>query len=79
MSKNRIPIDFNFEGRKYEGYINPMQIDVKAHLPRLFHVMLNTVDYGYIRYMDKKWALDIDKPQPFANLIGETISAWYEK
>jgi hypothetical protein len=78
MSNNQIPIVFNFEGRKYEGYILPMQIDKRRHQPRLFHIMLNTIDFGYIKYLDKQWLLDNSRPQTLANLIGDHILAWSE-
>ncbi len=71
-----VPLDFEFQKKKYSGFAVPMMASCNGSCHDL-DVTLNDKHIGILRSTTKGWRMTNVKPQGFVNMIGAAVDAWY--
>jgi hypothetical protein len=75
---NRFPIQFTYDGVRYNGEIKPLQTGLQHRIPTAFQVILNNAYYGLVRRKGADWETDSPKCAIMVDVIGNQIYDWYE-
>ncbi|HTR31345.1 MAG TPA: hypothetical protein VMH27_18865 [Puia sp.] len=75
---NKFPIAFRYDGKQYNGKIQPLQTGLQQGLPTIFQVFLNNVYCGLVRRRGVEWETDSPKCAIMVDVIGNHIYDWYE-
>ena len=75
---NKFPISFYFDGKQYDGQIQPLSIGVQNRIPTNFQVFLNHVYYGLVKRKGDDWETDSPKCAIMVKTIANHIYDRYE-
>ena len=75
---NKFPIHFNFDGKQYNGEIQPLLSGAQQRKPTAFQVFLDHVYCGLIKKRGEEWETDSPKCAILVNPLRRQIEDWYE-
>jgi len=75
---NKFSIDFFYDGRHYQGQVQPLQAGVQNRIPTSFQVFFNNMYYGLVKRRGTSWETDSPKCAIMVDKIGNHIYSWYE-
>jgi len=75
---NKFPIAFRYDGRQYNGQIQPLATGLQQGLPTVFQVFFNHVYFGLVKRRGVEWETDSPKCAIMVDVIGNHIYDWYE-
>ncbi len=75
---NRFPINFDYDGKHYNGEIKPLAGGLQNRIPTTFQVFLNNAYCGLMKRRGEDWETDSPKCAIMVNVIGNRIYDWYE-
>jgi len=79
MSEDKIfDIEFDCDGRRYRGWVNPSEEFQEDGLPVSSHVVLDNVSFGYVTYNNGRWSANEERPASLVQCVGEQIMKKYK-
>lgn len=78
MEDKTFNIAFEFDDKRYKGFVNPSEKVNEDGLPASYHVVLNDVSFGYLSYNDCKWTTNEKRPTGIVSLVGKQIEKHYQ-
>lgn len=78
MQETIFDIAFDFDGKKYKGWVNPSDKLNGNGSPVSFHVVLNDTSFGYLSFNDCKWSVNEERPGGLVKIIGKEIEKHYQ-
>jgi len=75
---NKFPISFTYDGRQYNGEIQPLQAGLQNRMPTSFQVFFNHIYFGMVKRRGTDWETDSPKCAVMVNTIGNHIYDRYE-
>ncbi|HEV8282793.1 MAG TPA: hypothetical protein VGQ09_00710 [Chitinophagaceae bacterium] len=70
-------ISFEYDGRKYTGWVNPSEKTDESGKPASFHVVLDNVSFGYLSLNNCKWTINEDRRSSLIEAVGHAIEKNY--
>jgi len=75
MNEDKIfDIEFDCEGKHYNGWVNPSEKLHEDGLPASFHVVLDKVSFGHLSFTNGEWIPDEQRPPGLVEAVGNQIS-----
>ena len=77
----RIPVNFDFNGKQYSGYLSQVTGTGETGM---FHLSIDNYYYGQLRYSSfiNGWVFDTNKGsegwEKLAEYFGYVVTAWYD-
>ncbi len=79
MSEDKIfDIEFEINGRRYTGWVNPSDEFQEDGLPVSSHVVLDNVSFGYLSFNNGNWSANEERPSELVQAAGEQIRQKYK-
>ena len=73
MEDKIFDIEFEADGIKYTGWVNPSEKLTPDGMPVSFHVVLNDTSFGYLSYRNDHWTHNEGRPAILVKKAGEQI------
>ena len=70
-------IEFDADGTKYTGWVNPSDKLNDDGFPASFHVVLNDTSFGYVSHNNGEWTVNEDRPAGLTEKVGKAIEKKY--
>ncbi|MCG2617019.1 hypothetical protein LZZ85_22175 [Terrimonas sp. NA20] len=77
MEENIFDIRFDYEGKNYEGWVNPSEKLNDSGKPVSFHVVLDGVHFGYLSFQNSSWSVNENRPEGLVLATGKEIEKYY--
>jgi hypothetical protein len=71
-------IAFVYEGKTYEGWVNPSDKLKEDGSPASFHVVLDGVSFGYLSFQNCNWVVNEERPAALVKIIGRQIEKHFQ-
>ena len=78
MEDKIFDISFEFDKKRYEGWVNPSEDLNDSGSPVSFHVVLDNTSFGYLSYSDCKWMVNEERPDGLVIEVGKQIERHYK-
>jgi hypothetical protein len=78
MEDKIFDISFEFDDKRYKGFVNPSEKVNENGLPASYHVVLNEVSFGHLSYTNCKWTINEKRPTGIVSLVGKQIEKHYQ-
>ena len=78
MEDKIFDISFEFDNRKYSGWVNPSEEVNVSGAPVSFHVVLDDTSFGYVSFRDCKWMVNEERPEGLVKQVGKQIEKHYQ-
>ncbi len=78
MTDQIFDISFEFNEKKYKGFVNPSDKTSESGIPLSFHVVLNEVSFGDLSFDQCKWVINEKRPAGLVSLVGKQIEKHYQ-
>jgi len=78
MEDNIFDISFEFDNKRYKGWVNPSDDLNDSGTPVSFHVVLDGVSFGDLSFQDCNWMIDEERPEGLVKQIGKQIEKHYQ-
>ena len=78
MEDRIFDISFEFDEKRYKGFVNPSDRKNEQGAPASFHVVLNDVSFGNLSFVNCKWTISEKRPTGLVSLVGKQIEKHYQ-
>jgi len=75
--KNIFDIEFEVDGAKYIGWVNPSDKFNDSGVPVSYHVVLNDALFGQVSRSNDEWTVNQDRPAGIIEQVGKAIEKHY--
>lgn len=78
MEDSIFDIDFEYNGKRFKGWVNPSEKTNENGIPASYHVVLNDVSFGYLSFNNCKWAINEPREEKLVEAAGKEIEKHYK-
>lgn len=78
VEKEPVPLEFDFDGKKYRGEAIPITQACSNGICLAHDITLNDHYLGILHKMKSGWKMDEESNKKLVNTIGEGIANWYK-